>query len=380
MNFDFTAEENELKRRVAGVFTGEAVSEAQLMERASLEELKRTTGDFLRKLGEIGYLSLCLGPAQASESLKLLAAQEDVARISGSLFLSVETTARLFGGLVAGFGAHDQFSDLLALLAGGRIIAAVAVSEDERPDSGPGFSTVAWEDGESFIVSGTKPFVTNAPIADYIAVAASLDGKPAIFIVKPGDHAVVVGPRLETLGYNGLAVASLELREVRVPKEMVIGPLQNPTLIEFLRRTQDLLLTAASVGLMRRTLTESKKHADSHLRGGKPIFARQEIRFKIAEMLTLTQTAQLLCYRAAWMYSVSDAEAHAVLHCAKVFSAEASERVASMGVQILAGTGYVSGNPVEQAYRESKYAALAGTTTELARMSIAEELLKRHQV
>ncbi len=141
-----------------------------------------------------------------------------------------------------------------------------------------------------------------------------------------------------------------------------------------------MLLAVASLGLMRRTLLESKKYADSHHRGGKPIFSRQEIRFKIAEMLTLVQTAQLLCYRAAWMCSVADNEAASLVHCAKVFSAEASERVASMAMQIFAGTGYISGNPVERAYRESKYAALAGTTSELARMSVADELLKRHQV
>lgn len=380
MNFDFTMEENELKERVACVFSSEAVSEAQAMERANLDEIKRTTRGFLQGLGEAGYLSCCLGPAGASEALKLLVAQEEVARISGSLFLAVETTARLFEGLLAGFGSESQFSSLREGLAGGDLIAAVAVSEAEQRNSGAGFSTIARQDGDSFIVSGTKPFVTNAPIADYIAVAGSLDVHPAIFIVRPGDRGVVVGPRLETVGYNGLAVSSLELREARVPKEMVLGPFKDMACMEFLRKTQDRLLTIASVGLMRRALAESKKHADAHLRGGKPIFSRQEIRFKIAEMLTLTQTAQLLCYRAAWMFSISDTEADVLLHCAKVFSAEASERVASMGLQILAGAGYVRGNPVEQAYRESKYAAIAGTTTELARMSIAQELLKRHQV
>lgn len=380
MNFDWTGEENELKSRVIGMLDAEAVREAHAMEHADLAELKRITGVFLRKLGQTGYLGLSVGPAGASDALKLLAAQEEVARISGSLFLAVETTARLFGGLLAGFGASQIISEWLERVTSGDVIAGIAVSEDEQPESKLGFSTVAWRDGDGFMVSGKKAFVTNAPIADCIAVVASLDDRPAIFLVQPDDAGLVVGHRLETLGYNGLAVASLELREVRVPASRVLGPFEDEACIEFLRGTQDMLLAIASVGLMRRTLAEAKTHADSHHRGGKPIFAWQEIRFKIAEMLTLTQTAQLLCCRASWMSSVSHREAATLVHCAKVFSAEASERVASMAMQILAGTGYLSGNPVEQGYREAKYAALAGTTTEIARMLIAEELLDRYQV
>lgn len=380
MNFDWTGEENELKVRVSSMFDADAIQEAQVMERADLAELRRITGAFLGKLGQTGYLNLGLGPAGASDALKLVAAQEEVARISGSLFLAVETTARMFGGLLAGFESSRNVSDWLERVTKGRAIAAVAVSEEEQPESQPGLSTVAWRDADGFVVSGKKAFVTNAPIADCIAVVASLDGNPAIFLIQPDDPGLVVGPRLETLGYNGLAVASLELREVQVPAPRVLGPFEDQACMEFLRGAQDMLLAIASVGLMWRTLAEAKRYANSHHRGGKPIFAWQEIRFKIAEMLTLTQTAQLICHRASWMYSVSDAEAATLLQCAKVFSAEASERVASMAVQILAGAGYLSGNPVEQGYREAKYAALAGTTTEIARMSIAEDLLKRHQV
>jgi alkylation response protein AidB-like acyl-CoA dehydrogenase len=96
-------------------------------------------------------------------------------------------------------------------------------------------------------------------------------------------------------------------------------------------------------------------------------------------MLTLQQTAQLLTYRAGWMYSNADPETTTLVHCAKVFSAEASERVSNLAMQIMAGQGYVWGNIVERAYRESKYAALAGTTSELARMAIAEDLLARYR-
>ncbi len=99
----------------------------------------------------------------------------------------------------------------------------------------------------------------------------------------------------------------------------------------------------ASVGLMQGTIAQAKSHAGSHVREGKPILAHQEIRFKLAEMLTLFQTAQLLAYRAGWMRAHADPEAATLGRVAKVFAAEASEQVAAMGMQIMAGEGYLTG-------------------------------------
>jgi alkylation response protein AidB-like acyl-CoA dehydrogenase len=134
----------------------------------------------------------------------------------------------------------------------------------------------------------------------------------------------------------------------------------------------------ASVGIMHATIIKAKQYAQSHRREGKPIFAHQEIRFKLAEMLTLYQSSQLLVFRAGWMISSKNPEASVMVKCAKVFASEASEKVAAMAMQILSGQGYVMGNFIERAFRDSKYAALAGTTSERARMQIADELLAQY--
>jgi len=132
------------------------------------------------------------------------------------------------------------------------------------------------------------------------------------------------------------------------------------------------------VGLMQRTTAAAKQYSGSHERAGKPILAHQEIRFRLAEMLTMTQAAQLLTYRAGWMYANEEPETASLVRCAKVFASEASEKVANLAMQIMAGQGYVWGNEVERGYREAKYAALAGTTSEIARMAIADDLLSRY--
>ncbi len=375
MNFDWTAEDRDLKTRVAGLCDATVQIELETMEDARTEELREVTSRYLRRLADIGYLSPGVGPLAFSQILHLMAGQEELARASGSLFLAVETSVRLFGGLVKGFGQGPACTEIYERISRGEAIGAVAVTEPQAD-----LRTIAWWDGNDVFVTGKKNFVTNGPLADYVAVSAHIDGKLVIVLVQPDMPGVTMGPRLQTLGYHGIAVAELTLEGVRVPQAAVLGPFDDASPLQWLRSMEDLILVMASVGLMQGTIAQAKGHAGSHVREGKPILAHQEIRFKLADMLTLFQTAQLLAYRAGWMRAHADPEEETLGRVAKVFAAEASEQVAAMGMQIMAGSGYLRGNMVERAYRDAKYAAIAGTTSERARMSIAEDLLTRNQV
>jgi len=380
MNFDWTPEELKVKNSVKGLFDDVSLAELLALGESDAQELKRVTGNWLKRLAETGYLDLRIGPSNRSDMPRLIAGQEELAIASGSLFLSVEATARLFGGVIAAFGDDAHVGDVLGLLQKGEIIGAVAVSEPEELNAAHGFLTVGRSDGTGYLVNGRKSFVTNGPIADYIAVFGSVDGQTAIFLVEPDFPGVVIGPRIRTLGFDGLAVASMELNDVRIPQNRVLGPFDDNAPLELLRTMEDMVLAIGSVGLMETTVRAALAYARSHQRGGKAIFGHQEIRFKLAEMLTMSQSSRLLAHRAGWLLSVSDPDALAVVRCAKVFAAESSEKVASMAMQIMAGQGYCRGNVIERGYREAKYAAIAGTTSEVARMAIADDLLEWYKV
>jgi alkylation response protein AidB-like acyl-CoA dehydrogenase len=380
MNFDWTAEDRELKARVKGLLDETARAELEGLEGAPTEALRTVTGRYLRRLADVGYLSPGVGPSACAQTLHLMAGQEELARASSSLFLAVETSVRLCGGLIQGFGQSEFCRDVGNRICGGEAIAAVAVSEPPAGEPGTVLRTVGRVDREDVIVSGRKSFATNAPIADYLAVSVFVEDKPAIAVIQSGTPGLTVGPRLQTLGYNGLAVAELTLDGVRVRSDAILGPFEVAQPLQWLRATEDLTIVMASVGLMQATIDHAKKHAGSHIRDGKPVLAHQEIRFKLADMLTLFQTAQLLAFRAGWMRCHADPEADTLCRVAKVFAAEASEQVANMGMQIMAGRGFLKGNTIERAYRDAKFAALAGTTSERARMAIAEDLLKANQV
>lgn len=376
MNFDWKAEAKEMRQRVSHLMDSEALADIAAMEDADLPALQTATLRQLGRLGEIGYLGAGLDRSKPEEMMTLLAAQEELAAASGSLFLAAESSARLFGCLVAEYGGPELQALILDPLQSGRIIGAAALSEPGGVQPTPDWQTTARRDGDEYLITGVKSAATNGPLADWLAVSCAVDGRPAVAVVRPGLPGLTVGPRFKTLGYNGLAVSSLELTGVRVPAGQVLGPFDDDRPFSTLKVRQDLILAVASLGLIRRTLNAANRHARSHHRGSKPIYAHQEVRFKIADMLTLHQTAQLMTYRAAWFLSQGDKEAEALIACAKVFASEAAEKVSGLAMQILAGQGYLSGNVVERGYREAKYAPVAGTTSEVSRMNIADYMLK----
>lgn len=377
MDFDWTKEQREVADRVAAVFDEKLAQDIEALEKADTATLRARTLEVLGNLSPTGYLSLGVGPQGAARSLALAAAREIPARVSASLFYAIETSARAFGGLVEGFGSPNARELLTPLLASGVAIGAMAISEEEIPDQGgaPGATASATDSG--FTVTGAKSYVTNGPIADWFAVSAPVESRPAFFFIPRDAAGLALSPRMETLGYRGAAVCSLELDHISVPHDFTVGPFEDSVAHDHLRGVTDMTLVEASVGLMHRAVTAAKTISASKCRGGKPVSNFQENRFKLAEMVTLYQTSQLLAYRAAWMREAGDPESATLARCAKVFTAEASERVASLAMQTAAGAGFLSGNTVERSFRDAKFAAIAGTTSELARMAIADDLLKR---
>jgi alkylation response protein AidB-like acyl-CoA dehydrogenase len=312
---------------------------------------------------------------KGKDSVSLLAAQETLATISPSLFLSVEVTARLFGRLLASFGSPEQRNKILPHIKEGHLIGAVALSETGMSIGNAPLNTTALSMDGGFRVHGAKGHVVNAPIADWIAVAGNWEEDIVLFLIKKDADGLSMGQRLSTLGYNGTTISPISLENCFVQSTAVIGPLKEENLPKTLRMWEDQILTAASLGLMHRSFDTARAYAKDHESGGKPIIAYQEVGFKLAEMLTLLHTAQLLAYRAAWMVETGHREAAVLVHCAKVFCSESAEEVASNALQILGGKGYVQGNPAEEGYRNAKYLRIAGTSSEISRMKIGDEVL-----
>jgi len=374
MNFDFKDKEIAIREKLGGLFDSDSRVALEKLEGEGTQQIRDHILQWLRKLGQIGYLAL--GLENAKESVSLLATQETLATISPSLFLSVEVTARLFGRLVATFGTPEQKNKILPQIKEGRLIGAVALSETGMSIENAPMETSALSMDGGLQVKGTKGHVVNAPVADWIAVAGNWEQDIVCFLIGKDAEGLSLGGRLSTLGYNGTTISPISLENCFIQSDSVIGPFKEENLPKTLRMWEDQILTAGGLGLMHRSFDTARAYAKVHESGGKPIIAYQEVGFKLAEMLTLLHTAQLLAYRAAWMVETGNREAGVLVHCAKVFCSEYAEEVASSALQILGGKGYVQGNPAEKGYRDAKYLRIAGTSSEISRMKIADEVLR----
>jgi alkylation response protein AidB-like acyl-CoA dehydrogenase len=374
MNFDFKDNEVALREKLKELFDPDSRSALRQLEGGDTRKIRDLVLQWLVKLGQAGYLAL--GLENGKSSMRILAAQETLATISPSLFLSVEVSARIFGRLVASFGTTEQKNEILPALKEGQLIGAVALSEGGMSIGNHPLNTAGISMDGGFQVDGAKGHVVNAPIADWIAVAGNRGDDIVLFLTKKDADGLSIGQRLSTLGYNGTTISPISLENCVVSSKYVIGPFKEGNLLKTLRLWEDQILTAGSLGIMQRSFDTARAHAKSHKSGGKPIIAYQEVAFKLAEMLTLWQTAQLLAYRAAWTVETGDREAGVLVHCAKVFCAESAEEVASSALQILGAKGYVKGNPAEEDYRNAKYLRIAGTSSEISRMKIADEVLR----
>lgn len=374
MDFSWSDREAALRDRIAGAIrplTDEAILS---QEHAPLPDLKQTVLSLQSSLAQAGALAVGGDRESASRCMADAVHLAPLARASVSLFLSVRITSEL-GGVLASFGNAWTRDKLLDPLTKGRIIGAIGLSE---PGEEAGLTPAhIVREGDAFRLTGTKSFVTNGPIADWVAVFSHLEGREAICLVPLDQQDVNRSARTETMGLNAIALCDLTFNDLLVPHDHLLGPFDSNTVRSWYEQCADLSIAVAACGLMDRALHAAKDHARLHRRGGKAVFSFQEVRFILAEMLTLSETAGLLTNRAAWALAAASPEARDLIRCAHTFAVENAERVAGMAMQITAAAGYRRGSVCERAYRDAKGLALAGTTVELSRMAIADEILER---
>ena len=377
MNFDFSDKEKAIVARINDAMT--AFAEERDLESGDLSMIREHLAGALSALAPLGYLKIGLPGegAPGAGSLALMAAMEQLAGISPSIFLSVEMSARLFGRILNVGDPSEDKKDIRQKLVKGEVVGAVALSESSMNVENEPLETTAIRDGGLINVRGTKSYIVNGPLADWFAVVGRLDDQTAVFLIEKEASGLILTKRMVTMGYNGVAICGLELNHCRLPQSRISGPFETSQWLGLLKMWENQILIAAALGMMKGSFEAARDHAKSHRSGGKPIIAYQEVGFKLSEMLTLYQTAQLYAYRAAWMADDDPKAAGVLTLCAKVFCTEAAETVAGKALQILSGPGYRSGGAAEQAYRCAKYGQIAGISTEIARVKIGDAALGR---
>ena len=369
MQYEFSQQSTELFEALES-----AISNLDLKNAPADDSLLRKT---VASLASTGYLNL--GLSEAGETPVMFRAMEAAASASPSLYLKLEASARVFGRALAQWGSAWQREKVLSPLLFGELLGTAALSEDSLNVENDPLKTVGEKNGDMVLVNGRKQFVVNGAEADCIAVAGTLDGEGALFLIPKGAQGLEMGPPIPALGYEDAGICGLELRNCAISQAQVIPSLNMDGMLDKLRFWENQVLIGASLGLMKASFEEARAYAKGHESGGRPIIAYQEVGFRLADMLTLHQTAQLLAYRAGWMADSKDKEAASLTLCAKVFATEAAEKVSSDALKILGAKGFAKPNPAESGFRSAKYGQIAGTSTEISRMKIGDAVLGKRK-
>jgi acyl-CoA dehydrogenase len=291
------------------------------------------------------------------------------------------TNNGIAGQVIAKFGSDAQKKAFLPGLSSGELIGSFALTESEAGSSPAGLKTNARRDGGDWLLSGTKRFITNAPLADLFVVFARSDPDAAAgrgisaFLVDARSPGLTVGPRDHKMGQRGAWTAEVAFDDVRVPAGRLVGEEGRGyrSAMTVLARGR-LHLAAMCVGTAQRILDESVAHAATSRQGGQPIGDYQLVQAMLADSYAELAAGRSLVLSVAAGYDAGT-DLAAGPSSAKLFCSEMVSRVADRGVQVFGGLGYMRSTVVERMYRDSRLYRLYEGTSEIQKLIIARELL-----
>ena len=273
-------------------------------------------------------------------------------------------------------GTPAQQRRWLPGLCDGSLIGAWASTEPEAGSDAAGMQATARRDGDSYVLNGTKMFITNGPIADVCTVLVRAEQGPTAFLVDTRTPGFRVGREIDKMGCRSSPTAEIVLSDCRVPADAVLGvPGEALWRIAFecfdWERT---VMLAGMVGGMRATIDDTVHYAKQRSQFGKPIAHFRAVAHKLADMEINYQVCRNAVYRAAWLKE--NAREHQVeASVAKALLGRLSVENALEAIQVHGGYGYTRDFPVERALRDAKLASIGGGTTEIQKMIISRAML-----
>jgi alkylation response protein AidB-like acyl-CoA dehydrogenase len=374
-------EQHELIRKLARDFAKKELT-SEVLDK--IEETDVFPAEILTKMGKAGFFGIKipkeLGGA-GSDHRGYVVVMEEIARASAVASLYVSSPNSLGGGPLLLSGTDQQLEKYLRPVVTGEKILAFALTEPGAGSDASGMTTTAVEDGDSYILNGRKTFITMAPFSDYAVVYAKTDmsrGAKGItaFVVDMKSEGVSCGKPEHKMGLIGCATSDIILENVRVPKEDMLGELNQG--FTNAMKTLDvgrIGVAAQSIGVAQAALDEAIQYAKDRKQFGRRIADFQGISFMIAEMATKLQAAKHLVYDAAYQKDTNQ-NATTAASMAKFFASEVCNEICAKAVQIHGGYGYMKEYRVERLYRDCRVFTIYEGTSQVQQMVIAGQLLK----
>ncbi len=378
MDFELSAEQQQV-REVARAF-----AEAELGDKiAPFDERHEFPHAIVKKLGPLGFLGVLVpeelgGAALDYVSYALIV--EELCRGDASVGITMWAHNSLCTNHIATFGSPEQKRRYLPPLAAGLVLGAWGLTEPGSGSDAAALVTRAELRGESWILNGSKAFITNASVASTAVVMARTDGGRSrgisAFVVERGAPGFTSGKPYRKLGLHASDTAELIFQDARIPAASLLGVrgtgfAQAMTVLEGGR----IAMAAMGVGIAQAAVDQATRYMRQRTAFGKTLAEFNGLQGMIADVATEVEVARLLTLRAAYLKDSGRPAMHAAA-MAKLFASEAAMKAATKAVQIHGGAGYISEFPVERIFRDAKLTEIGEGTSEIQRMVIAREILQ----
>lgn len=352
------------------------------------DEIERTADyprELLRRVGQAGYMGAMISTEYGGTGMGMVAETiiaEELSAVSPVVDVSRGVTSVYFAPPVLKFGSDELKRKYLPPIVSGEKMGAIGITEPEVGSDTAGMKTRAVRDGDAYVISGEKRFITNGSQADYILAFAITD--PSVkarkgmsaFVVETATAGFSVIKDYDLMGMRGARVSHLKFDGVRVPASNLLGEENGgfAVLMDELD-TERTSLAAGAVGYARAAFEIAVRHSVERQQFGRDIRQFEGVSFQIAEMATKLDAARLLTLQAARRI---DAGLPATRQgaAAKLFACDAAQEITYSALQITGGDGYTKQNRTEQLARDARLMTIGGGTAEIMKFIIQREVYK----
>jgi alkylation response protein AidB-like acyl-CoA dehydrogenase len=350
---------------------------------SDLEHADEYPESIVETMKQLGLFGVTIPEEYGGLGLDLLTYIGVVEELSyGWMSLSgVVNTHTIAASIIVANGTEEQKHRWLPRLATGELRGCLSLSEADAGSDTRNLSCRAERDGDEYVITGTKMWVTNGERAGIVALAARTDEGISCFIVEkePGPHfgGITVSRDIGKLGYRGIETVEMVYDGHRIPADALLGdPGRGLSYILGALEVGRINIAARAVGLARAAFDVSLRYAQERVTMGKPIAQHQAIQMKLADMATKLEAARLLTRAAAERRQAGE-RADVEAGMAKLFASETAFEIATEAMRIHGAVGYTTELPIERYYRDAPLMLIGEGTNEIQRIVIARGLLAR---
>jgi len=348
------------------------------------DESQKFPVELFHKMGELGLMGVLVPTEYGGSGLgyfEYVTVVSEIAKVCGSIGLSVAAHNSLCTGHIMYFGSEEQKRKYLPKLATGEWIGAWALTEANTGSDSGNMRCTATKDGDEWILNGTKNWITHG-ISGNVAVVLARTGdvrtknNSTAFIIERGTPGFAAGKKENKLGMRASETAELIFDNCRVSDAQRMGP-EGDGFKQAMKVLDGgrISIAALALGIAKGAYEASLKYSKERHQFDQPISNFQAIAFKLADMATQIQAAEMLIYQASDMKNRGEKMSKESA-MAKYYASEACVRISTDAVQIFGGYGYTKDFPVEKYYRDSKLCTIGEGTSEIQKLVISREILK----